>query len=327
MLGVKVFTPERWAIVNKGNKTLLEDYLVELKSRRRRPRTLEQYRFDGRMVLCYIAVEMDNRSILEFSKKDFRKISLWLTEERQVSNARFNRMFALIRGMCEYAEEEDDYVYDKNMARKIKGLEKDPVREIHFLSDSQIHKIRKYLIDNELYQQCVYLDLSYDSAGRISEIQQVLKEGLLEKRYTNTVVGKRGKKFCLLYHINTLESLSLYMDARGEDSVESLWITGINKKRSLSEDALYGWCVKFRGILHELDGTYMQFTPHSFRHSALENYKKGTHYMCKELVREEGFDMEELQMLAHHDNMDTTRSYLKPADNDILESMFNIRIG
>lgn len=322
----KVFTEEKWKNVNKVNKELLEDYLIELKSRRRRPGTLHQYKSDGKMILCYIYENMCNASILEFTKKDFRKISLWLTEERRVSNARFNRVFALIRGMMEYAEDEDDYVdYERNMARKIKGLERNPVREIYFLTDEQVQKIRGYLIENKMYRECVYLDLSYDSAARIGEIAQVKKHGLLERRFTNIVIGKRGKKFPLLYHDNTLQSLKLYMDQRGEDDVDSLWLSKLYME-PVSEDALYTWCKKFRVILNEVDGKYMKFTPHSFRHTALENYSKGSHYMCKVLNREDGFSMEELQYLANHDSMDTTKSYLKPAHNEILEDMFKIKL-
>lgn len=324
----RVFSEEKWVKVLKANKELLEDYLTELKSKRRRPKTIEQYRFDGRMLLCYIFTDMDNKYLIDFTKKDFRKISLWLTEERKVSNARFNRVFSLIRGMMEYAEDEDDYDYERNMARKIKGLEKEPVRDICFLSDEQIHKIRDYLLEKELYRECVYLDLSYDSAGRIGEIAQVQKHDLLNRRNTNIVVGKRGKKFPLIYHNNTLESLKLWLDERGEDDLDELFVTTrYDTKRVVTEDALYEWCVRFRGILCELEGTYIKFTPHSFRHSALENYKRGTHYMCKELGKPDGFTIEELQILANHESMDTTKSYLKDDKEDVLQNMFNIKIG
>lgn len=323
-----VFSHEKWTDVNKLNKELLEDYLVELKSKRRKQSTLNQYAYDGRMILCYIYESMNNMCVLDMNKKDFRKISLWLTEERQVSNARFNRIFALIRGMMEYAEDEDDYEYEKNIARKIKGLEKNPVREIHFLTDEQVHKIRGYLLEHKMYRECAYLDISYDSAARIGEVSQVKKANLLEKRCTNTVIGKRGKPFKLVYHNNSLESLKLYLDQRGNDEFDELWIAGNGKyRRTVTDNALYGWCMRFREVLYKLEGKYMKFTPHSFRHSALENYKNGTHYMCRVLGKENGFTIEELQALAHHESMDTTKGYLKPMDNDIIENMFSIKIA
>ena len=82
-----------------------------------------------------------------------------------------------------------------------------------------------------------------------------------------------------------------------------------------------------RSILQLVDGKYIPFTPHSALDiAALENYKNGTHYMCEKMGRPEGFSIEEIQIMAHHDNIDTTKSYLKPNDNNILESMFGIKL-
>ncbi|MFQ9696952.1 MAG: site-specific integrase, partial [Zhenhengia sp.] len=177
---------------------------------------------------------------------------------------------------------------------------------------------------HEMYRECAYLDISYDSAARIGEVLQIKKDGLLERRYTNIVVGKRGKKFRLLYHYNSLESLKLYLNSR-EDNIEALWIDQ-DHNHAVTDNTLYDWCIKMRSILHLIEGKYIPFTPHSFRHSALENYKSGTHYMCEKMGRPEGFSIEEIQILAHHDNIDTTKSYLKPNDNNILESMFGIKL-
>lgn len=49
----KVFTQDKWQKANKLNKELLEDYLIELKSKRRRPSTLQQYESDGKMILLF----------------------------------------------------------------------------------------------------------------------------------------------------------------------------------------------------------------------------------------------------------------------------------
>lgn len=48
--------------------------------------------------------------------------------------------------------------------------------------------------------------------------------------------------------------------------------------------------------------------------------------MCIKLNKPNGFNIEELQILAHHDNVDTTNQYLKPNDTNILENMFNISL-
>ena len=66
-------------------------------------------------------------------------------------------------------------------------------------------------------------------------------------------------------------------------------------------------------ILVQLDPKTPYFTPHSFRHTFLENTTNGTHYICEEIGR--ALTMEEAQLLAHHKSIDMTKSYLKPKDN------------
>ncbi|PHV69220.1 integrase [Sporanaerobium hydrogeniformans] len=323
-----VYTKEIYEKANKANKELLKDYLVELKSKKRKPNTLEQYLSDGRMLICYVANEMENKSFLDFNKKDFRQVSLWLTEDRQVSNARFNRVFALIHGMMEYAEDEEDYEYEKNYARKIKNLPKEPVKKITFLTDIQISKIRGYLLEHKMYRECAYLDISYDSAARINEVIQMKKQDLVDNRYSNTVVGKRGKQFNLIIHDHSIESLRLYLEQRGEDHKEELWVSVRRKDHKVvGKQAAYEWTKKMCKILTELEGKPITFSPHCFRHSALENYENGTHYMCRVLAEPKKFSLEELRVLAHHDSMDTTKSYLKPKENNVIEGMFGVKIS
>lgn len=324
-----VYTKQKYQKVNTLNKLLLDDYIIELKSKRRKPSTLKQYLSDGRMILCYIYENLDNKSMLYLTKKDLRQISLWFLATRKVSNARYNRVFALIRGILEYAEDEEYYDYDRNIARKIKGLEKNPVKDIIFLEDTHIQLLRDYLVSHKMYRECTYLDLSYDSAARIGEILQVNKEDLLNKRYTNIVTGKGGKQFRLVYHLNTLLSLKLYLENLENNNINNLWV-GYNNSGHIKAvnnyGTLYEWCVKFRKILYSITNKYLKITPHSFRHSSLENYKNGSHYMCIKLNKPNGFNIEELQILAHHDNVDTTNQYLKPNDTNILENMFNISL-
>lgn len=325
----QVYTKELYESASNLNKGLLNDYLVELKSKKRRPGTLKAYLDDGKMIICYVKEYMDDKYFLDFNKKDFRQLGLWLTEERGASNARFNRIFALIHGMMEYAEDEDDYEYDKNYARKIKSLPKEPVREVTFLTDEQILKIRTWLLDNKMYRECAYLDVSYDSTARINEVLQMKREGLLENRCSNMVTGKRGKRFNVVIHDRSIESLSLYLAER-DDNLEELWVTNRTKKenaRPVTDNALYEWAKKMAAYLSEVEGKPINFSPHSFRHSALENYENGTHYMCKVLAEPRKFALHELQAMARHESMDTTKSYLKPKENNVIENMFGVKLG
>ena len=322
----KIYYPELWEQVNQENKDLLDDFLIELKSRKKKKSTIDQYFNDGRIIFIYILKEMKNKSILELNKKNFRNMSLWMIDNMGVSNSRANRLMSMVRSMLDFAEEDDDYDYDANFAKKVKGLPKEGVREIYFLKDETILLLREELRKREDYQKMLLLDLAYDSAGRRNELAQVLKDGLLNKSNTNIVIGKRGKKFPLIYFSRTKESLRLWLNQRGEDNIDSLWcIKKSNGKKTASYDTLYDWFVAMSNILKELTGEDIPFNPHSFRHSSLENMKNGTHYALKEIGKEK-MELNELMIYAHHSDVSTTNSYLKNDENDLILQAFGIEI-
>lgn len=327
-MATKVFSKEKYAMVCAANKELLNDFVVEMRSNRKKPSTIDQYACDLRMVLCYIYDNMNNTSLLDMSRKDFRNIKMWYLTERGVSPARCNRVLSAIHSMMNYAEDDDDYEYEFNRSQKVRGVTREGVKEIVFLEDEQIKRLRDYLIEHKQYMLLALLDLLYDSGGRRKEIWQVKKNGLLERNYTNVVEGKGGKKFPLIYFSRSKESLKLYLDQRGDDLFESLWVVGEGeKRREAGYNAIYDWVMEMRSIISKLEGKPLMITPHSFRHSALQNMKNGTHYICRELKKDKGFSLEELKVYAHHNDTGTTEGYLKPNDNDILAAMFGINIA
>lgn len=310
--------------VNKKNKSVLKDYILEMKSKKRSEKTIYQYTADIKMFFCWLVRESDNEYVLDLKKRDFRRFFLDL-QDGGASPARINRVQCSLRNMLEFCSEDDDlYDYPSNVMRSIKGLSKETVREIYFLTDEQIHLIADYLIEKGQYQRALYLLLSYDSAGRRNEVYQVSKKDFLENKRTNEVIGKRGKKFRLMYFNKTREVAEKYFDQRGEDNIDSLWVVGSGKdRRAAKPDTLYNWTLAFRKILKEKTGEFIPFNPHSYRHSALENYQDGTHYVLKELGKDK-LPLEVLKVLANHSSIDTTQGYLKNKDQELLNEAFGI---
>jgi integrase len=323
------FNKEIYDKVNQENKDIMDDFLLELKQIKKSAGTISQYHNDLRIAFIYIYKKLDNKSILELNKRDFRGYSLYLTSECGVSAARHNRMLCSIRSLLTFVENEDMYEYDTNIAKKVKGLSKEPVRDIFFLTNEQIMKLKDELIKREKYQFAALLALAYDSAGRRSEIAQVNKMSFYDASLNNTnkVIGKRRKVFSLIYFRLTKECVKLWLDHRGEDDIESLWIlqSGKNKKEADSE-LLYDWFMYMRDLLEEIEGKDFDFNPHSIRHSALQNMSDGTHYICKDLGMEAGFPVEKLRLIANHSDVSTTQGYLKDTSIDELANMFNISI-
>ena len=324
----RTFNEQDWQATNIINRGILDDFIMEYRANEKKESTLKQYYNDGRIILIYILKKCNNRSILELKKKDFRNFTLWLIEEQGVSSSRSNRLMSCCRSILNFCEDDDDYDYDQNFAAKQKGRPNVPVRDICFLTNDEIMKIIDYLIENEEYQKATLVSLFYDSAGRKNEIAQVTKESFLDPKNncTNMVIGKRGKKFKLVYFSKTKECAKLWLEQRGEDSIDSLWCLRNAKnhdvKKESSGDNIYNWIIGLRDLHVELGGTPMDFNPHSIRHSSLEAFSTNTHYVCKELGMTEGFPLEELKLIAHHNSIETTQSYLKDKSSEKLSEMF-----
>lgn len=318
----RIYTKKKWEEVCKYNKDLMEDYLLELKSNKKTEDTIKQYRNDLRIVFIYILEELDNKPIYKLKKKHFRNYKLWM-QEKNMSASRINRLLAPLKGMLEYATNEEDYEdeIEINYASKVKGVQKEKARDIVFLTDEEINIIYTKLIEKKKYSQALLCALMYDSAARRKEAYQVKRsdlrvDGKISESY---VIGKRGKKYRPIYHDKTRQAYALLVETLDE-SIEDIWITNRNSKASY--ESLYAWVVSWRKILEKATGEYKEFNPHSFRHSALENYSDGSHYAIKEKGKK--LSLTTLQILANHSDISTTQSYLKDKSEDTLLEEFDI---
>lgn len=324
-----IYNEEDWQNVNPLNKEIMEDYKAELSQNQKSEGTIKQYYYDWKIIMLYIYRNLNNKYILELTKRDFRRYSLWINGELKVSNARHNRLMSALRSLLNFCEDDDEIEYTNNTARKVKGLKKDPVKDIVFLTNEQVFKLKDELIRIENYRLATALMLAYDSAGRKNELFQVQKECFYDnnRNHTNIVIGKRAKKFPLLYFDSTKECAELYLKQRGEDDLKEMWITGKgDNKKSITLGTIYDWFVEMSKILSKLEGKKIEFNVHSFRHISLENYSIGEHYMCKKLGKTNGFLLEDLQIIAHHESSEVTSGYLKDKKDERLQEMFGIKI-
>lgn len=329
-----IYSDEIYAKVDKKNKQLLEDFILEYKSLGRKKGTIDQYTADIKGFYCWNYENNDNKFILKCKKKLFRNFFLDM-QEGGSAPARINRQQCALRNMLEYACDEEDwgetYDYEVNQMRKIKGMQKETVREIIFLSEDQIQALLDRLIQTKQYQKALFVSLAYESGARRNEIYQVTKASMLDKsnKKTNEVTGKRGKKFKLRYYHQTEEIFDLYIEQRGEDDLESLWYTdekqndGTYVRKQVGYATLYQWVVACRKALEKVTGEYLLFNAHSFRHSCATNLKNGTHHILKTLNRD-SLEIGEIKFLLHHSDVSTTEGYLPNQDDEEEDAIFGI---
>ena len=324
------YTDELWEQVNKENKKIMEDFLQEYKQRKMSKGTISGYRNDLRIIMIYILRELDNRCVLDLKKKDFRNLSLYFTEECEMSAARTNRLKSAINSLLTFCEDDDDYEYKINYAKKVRGIPKSRVKDDDddfFFTYDEFIKVRDILVKKEKWQLACLWSIGFDSAARRNELFQVQKHGLLDGNKTNIVVGKRGKKFPLIYLDDTREIIRKYLEWRGDDDIDSLWIKGSgDHKEPISDpNVLYDRIVSISKILSEVRGEPCNIFTHTLRHSRLECLSQGTDLrLLDENGNPKKFPLEQIQVFAHHSEPSTTQSYLKDHSEDTINSMFGI---
>lgn len=318
----RLYSKERWDKVLDVNKRLMQQYLRNCKADKKGVRTIGEYGYDLRFFLCWNLLYNDNMSVLDFKRKHFNEFKFFMVEERGASNARINRILSAIRTMMGYAEDDDDEYeeYFRNPAARIKGLEKEPVREIAFLSQLQIDLLRDYLIEHKMFGHLCLLDILYDSGARINEVLQVKDTETIHRGYIK-VICKGGKAEYILLHERAKESLDWYISSKKNS--QYFWESKCGPVTKTA--TLRGWVNSMYRILKALDLSTPHFTPHSFRHSVIENLGNGTHYLCKKIGRP--LTIEEIQMIVHHKSTDMTKHYMKPKDDEMILNLFGIKIA
>lgn len=325
-MAVRLFNEADWEKLSEENRELYDDYLLELESNGKATKTIQQYSFDLRAFFCYLVREKNNKYILDLKRKEFRNFFLKL-QRAGTSASRINRFQSSVRNLLEFACVSEDYEYEVNSMSHIKGLQKEPVREIVFLTDQQVNVLIDELLKRKHYQKAFWVSLAYDSAARRNELHQVKKDGFLENNQTNVVVGKRSKKFRLIYFNRTKILFKLWIKQRGNDDLDTLWVTGKgDKKRPLSYEGTYDFTNEFREIFKKRTGEEIPVNPHCFRHSCLTNLENGSHHTLKEIDKDH-LDIRLLQTLAHHSDISTTQSYIKDDSQEKLANALGIELN
>ncbi|MGH1326584.1 tyrosine-type recombinase/integrase [Bacillus pretiosus] len=299
--------------VSQENKNLVKDFLIEKKAQGKAASTLLQYHWDLRIILFLIHQHFENKNLIELTRKDIRNLSI-IFQELGMSNARVNGLMCALRSALEFCADDDDYEYEFNVGSRVRGLPKNPVREITFITEEQIEWLIDELLKQEKYMLATYLALSYYSAARKNEVYQVQKEELTERFFTNVVRGKRGKKFRLYYNPRVQKCIRLYIEQRGKDTIPDLFVKVYKngERRTLNKSVFNYWCKTFAKMLYEKEGKEYKINPHCFRHSRLDNLKV------------QGVPLEKLKSLANHSDISTTQSYLKDRSEEDIADIFRM---
>lgn len=325
----RIYSEDKWEQVNQENKDIMNDFLTEYRQQKKAESTLHAYFEDLRLVLIKIMEDFDNKSILEMSKKDFRRLNIWF-DDSGMSPARCNRIHSVINSLLTFCEDDDDYDYEVNQSKKVKGVPREKVKtneDDFFFTFDEFIKVRNILVERGDLQTAVMWSIFFDSGARRNEVFQIKKAGLLDGNKTNIVRGKRGKLFPLIYLNDTKELIRQYLEERGDDDIESLWVSGAGEnKRPLSDScSLYDRIVKCSKILSDVRGEETNIFPHTCRHSRIECLLRGEDDRLKDKNgNNKKFPIEQIMVFVHHSDVSTTQNYTKDRSEETINDMFGI---
>lgn len=309
---------------NKETKNLFIDFSRESQAVGHTKRTNMEYKNIGNYVLGLLYIHFENESILNLRKSAFRDLVLILNHDLNLSSSRMNSILSFITCCLEYAaDHEEKYLaYNKNYAKNIKRQPKKLRKEKIFITREEVKKIINKSIAHWRLQDAVMISLLFDSGCRISELHQVKKSNLENQNFTNEIIRKgQKKKIKLIYTNETKELIKKWMDQRGEDKIESLFISPVlptiktvDKKKEVGVKTLADRISKM--------GSYINtpITPHVFRRSRAECLKRGE----DERLNYHKFSAKEIQILLGHSQLSTTELYLKDDSVEMFENIINL---
>jgi integrase len=168
----EIYSDEKWALVSKENKELLNEFIEYLQSTDKSPTTIYAYTDDIKICWIWNLENNDNKFFVDFTKRDIMKYQSYMLNTMKLSSNRIRRLKATISSLSNFIESMLDDVYNgfRNIVNKIPAPVKQAVREKTILSEEQVNQLLTYLVDNKKYQQACVVALAACSGSRKSEL-------------------------------------------------------------------------------------------------------------------------------------------------------------
>ena len=309
-------TIEKSPQFNPINLQLIEEYLSYCISQGLSSESIKQYKNKVEIFFVWLLENRNNKSYIDVTVQD---IMIWQAEEVKAgkSSSTIRQIRSAVSGMSKYIENiyDKEYPSFRNVWKRLPAPKQEYIRAKTYLPESEFILLIKALIEREEWQKLAYLTLSYDAAGRKTEVWLASKYIDWERKETNVVRGKGGKTFSLPFSKETSVYLQKWIETRGEDNCDKLFIikTADGKVKPISKQTLNNWCEYFSALYKELTGKDEWIYPHCFKANRLSN-----------LYHEGHKSLELIQQFGHHNSSETTmKNYIQHKDSEVNKSIFD----
>lgn len=271
----KFYDPYLWDDLSNYSVKAFEEYILSIRKNKSES-TVKQYRNDIR-ILIILAFQLFGKELIYINRDEILNIRDFLLNKHMSAN-RINRLMCVGKKFLDYYFQ-IKLVKGINPFVYITPIPVEQIKDIDYLTDIQIQKLKSALIHRQASQIACLLLLTYDSGASRHEVYKLKKEDLT---ISNEIYSTAGDTE-LEYFSGSKEVLKIYFVDRGIDDINSLWIVGRNEsKRPAAYETMYDWYKKMGDILTKIEGREIVVTHRSIKNSAARNYENGTHYACKE---------------------------------------------
>lgn len=274
-----IVTEEKWNMVNKENKSLLDEWIEYLHSVDRSNGTITQYVNDAKIFFVWLMECAGNKFFVDINKRDIMKFQNYLLNTLKQSPNRIRRLKSCISSLSNYIESMLDDVYPqfRNIVNKIPAPAKEAVRDKTVLEEDQVDYLLKYLVDKEDYQRACLFALAAFSGSRKSELlrfkvsyfkDEYIVNGLYKtpEKIRTKGRGKLGKQIPRFVIANYFKPyFELWLNKRKElgvpEDMDNLFVAYKDEEwRPMKVSTIDSWADSFGKILN------VEFYMHSLRH-------------------------------------------------------------
>lgn len=274
------------------DKFLCEQYYSALKIEGKSQQTIKRYISQIKLMLSHI-----QKPIREIRSEDLRFYLAKYQLEHGVSGTTLDGMRRCIAAFFSWLEY-SDYI-EKSPARRIKQIKNDTIPE-KALDEGELEKA---MLNCRSVRDKAIISFMYDTAARVSEIAKVDISDIDINRRTVRLHGKGGKDRISLFTEKSALYIREYLEQRTD---QDTWLFKSKKKSCRVTKESLETMVRKVGIRAGIDRLH----PHRFRVTRI------THLINR------GMPLQDVQDLAGHSSINTTRGYYR---NDIENIMHSYR--
>lgn len=322
---IEEVTDEQWESINPFNREKVEEFLYE--SVHLSPNSLKQYRSGLRIFYWWVEEVLHGKNLYEIKKRDFMRYQNSLVRRGVSSNGiKFKRstVSSMNKYLINFYEDEEEFLTFRNFVEGVPNPAPNVVYNKNPLSEDEVEKIKKTLLEDKEYQILAAFSSLYDTGARRSEILLLKKninsykkiensEGEFTGIYRSHEVrtkgrGEQGLMRPLYLSEEAIGHIKLWLDYRGEDDCDFIFAAKRNGViQPISKSTVNYW---FSEVISDIVGR--RVNPHIVRSS------RSTHLIAKS----DGKLTQAQKLLGHKSSETTAQFYNLNKDEDTIEDMF-----